>query len=131
MALTPPKVVDIDDPLTPRKQPQPAPAASAPPSETRPPRRRRARSQAPSQPSSEAPPKKSAPGVIGSPKVTISMRAPTAAWDHLGSLARRLEDEGLRTSRTEITEALWHFNAPADVDEARELVRRYRRAQLD
>lgn len=58
------------------------------------------------------------------------MRATKQLWDQLGALTRELEGEGLRTSRTEITEALWHFHAPADADAARELVRRYRRARI-
>lgn len=66
----------------------------------------------------------------GSPKVSVSMRATKELWDRLGALSRRLEDEGLRSSRTELTEALWHFHAPETPDEARELVHRYRRARL-
>jgi hypothetical protein len=58
------------------------------------------------------------------------MRATKELWDHLGILSRRLEDQGLRTSRTELTEALWHFHAPESAAEARELVLRYRRARL-
>jgi hypothetical protein len=58
------------------------------------------------------------------------MRATKDLWDRLGVLARRLEDEGLRTSRTELTEALWHFHAPQNTDEARALIRRYRRARV-
>jgi len=66
----------------------------------------------------------------GSPKVAVSMRATKALWDIMGALSRRLEDEGMRTSRTELAEAMWHFNMPESPDEARELVRRYRRARL-
>ena len=58
------------------------------------------------------------------------MRATKQLWDHLGALTRELEGEGLRTSRTELTEALWHFEAPKVAAEARELVRRYRRARI-
>lgn len=36
----------------------------------------------------------------------------------------------MRTSRTEITEALWHFHAPETPAAARELVVGYRRARL-
>jgi len=66
----------------------------------------------------------------GSPKVSVSMRATKELWDRLGVLSRRLEDEGMRTSRTELTEALWHFYSPQNPQEARELVTRYRRARL-
>jgi len=62
----------------------------------------------------------------GSPKVAVSMRATKGLWDGLGALSRRLEDEGMRTSRTELTEAMWHFNMPQSTAEARDLVRRYR-----
>jgi hypothetical protein len=58
------------------------------------------------------------------------MRATEDLWNHLGALTRRLEDEGLRTSRTELTEALWHFHAPLNTDEARVLIHRYRRARI-
>lgn len=44
-------------------------------------------------------------------------------------LVRTLEDEGYRTSSTEIFQALLHFG-PANTDEARELLRRWR-AVLD
>ena len=33
-------------------------------------------------------------------------------------------------SRSELTEALWHFHAPQNTDEARALIRRYRRARV-
>jgi hypothetical protein len=125
MALTPPNVIDIDDPLRPRAD---VAAAPAPPAAT----------------VVLAPDPASAPPVgepevadvsqgdpyDGSPKVAVSMRATKELWDRLGVLSRRLEDEGLRTSRTELTEALWHFHAPETTAEARELVRRYRRARL-
>lgn len=66
----------------------------------------------------------------GSPKIAVNMRATKQLWDQLGALTRELEGEGLRTSRTEITEALWHFHAPSDAAAARELVRRYRRVRV-
>jgi hypothetical protein len=139
MALTPPKVIDVDDPLRPRADVAPAPA---PPAATV--------ALAPDPASSPsgvtvpfAPEPASSPSVEpevadvsqgdpydGSPKVAVSMRATKELWDRLGVLSRRLEDEGLRTSRTELTEALWHFHAPETTAEARELVRRYRRARL-
>jgi hypothetical protein len=58
------------------------------------------------------------------------MRATKQLWDQLGALTRELAGEGLRTSRTELTEALWHFHAPRDAAAARELVRRYRRVRV-
>jgi len=45
--------------------------------------------------------------MAGSPKVAINMRATKALWDALGAVLRLCEDEGLPTSRTELTEALW------------------------
>ncbi|MDQ3729055.1 MAG: hypothetical protein M3355_05645 [Actinomycetota bacterium] len=70
------------------------------------------------------------PPYAGSPKIAVNMRATKALWDRLGDLTRQLEGEGLKASRTELTEALWHFNMPKDAVEARELLRRYRLARL-
>lgn len=66
----------------------------------------------------------------GSPKVSVNMRATKALWDRLGDVVRQLDAEGTRASRTELTEALWHFHAPTDPEEARDLLRRYRVARL-
>jgi hypothetical protein len=137
VALTPPKVIDIDDPLRPRAEPPPQEKPAAKP-------RRKPKAAAASLaagPPQESPaptesaafePETSNQGdpYDGSPKVAVSMRATKELWDRLGVLSRRLEDEGLRTSRTELTEALWHFHAPDNVAAARELVLRYRRARL-
>jgi hypothetical protein len=49
---------------------------------------------------------------------------------HLGALMRELEADGFRTGRTELSAALWRFHAPRDAADARELVRRYRRARI-
>lgn len=107
MALAKPPIVDIDDPL----QARPARAAED----------AGARRAAPAQHEGG-----NQGGYDGSPKVAVSMRATKGLWDRLGALSRRLEDEGMRTSRTELTEAIWHFNMPQSTAEARELVRRYR-----
>jgi hypothetical protein len=125
MALTPPNVIDIDDPLRPRAD---VAAAPAPPAATV----VLAPDPASSPPVGEPEVADMSQGdpYDGSPKVAVSMRATKELWDRLGVLSRRLEDEGLRTSRTELTEALWHFHAPETTAEARELVRSYRRVRL-
>jgi hypothetical protein len=136
MALGPAKLTDLDDPLRgPRAEPPAAPDSSATPT---PSTRRRPRAAAPArrqgQPQAEdaTPPTDVSPGdpYAGSPKIAVNMRATKQLWDQLGALTRELEGEGLRTSRTELTEALWHFHAPRDATAARELVRRYRRVRV-
>lgn len=118
MGLVRPAIVD--DPLQARAAREPAAPPTASELARQPPSVAPAASEQPSQ----------ADPYGGSPKVTVSMRATKELWDRLGVLSRRLEDEGMRTGRTEITEALWHFYAPKTPDEARELVRSYRRVRL-
>jgi hypothetical protein len=135
MALGPAKLTDLDDPLL---GPEPEPPAT-PDSATRTPRTRRPPAAAPPPRRQAQPPPEDAtpaadvsPGdpYAGSPKIAVNMRATKQLWDQLGALTRELEGEGLRTSRTELTEALWHFHAPRDATAARELVRRYRRVRV-
>jgi hypothetical protein len=120
MALTKPGIVD--DPLEARRPSPAAPSTrEAAFSATAP---------APSAPRHDQPGNQGGDPYDGSPKVAVNMRATKELWDHLGVLSRRLEDAGVRTSRTELTEALWHFHSPQNPDDARELVMRYRRARL-
>jgi hypothetical protein len=136
MALGPAKLTDLDDPL---RGPRPEPAGEPAPSATRTPSGpRRATRGAPARRRAEPPAEDATPAAevspgdpyAGSPKIAVNMRATKQLWDQLGALTRELEGEGLRTSRTEITEALWHFHAPSDAAAARELVRRYRRVRV-
>jgi hypothetical protein len=130
MTLKPPAIVDLplDDPLGPRPTRSPTPAEPT----ARAPRRRSAKTAAAGD--RQTPPPRTRPQegdpYGGSPKIPVTMRATKDLWDRLGALTRRLEDEGMRTSRTELTEALWHFHAPQTTDEARALIRRYRRARV-
>jgi hypothetical protein len=131
MTLKPPAIVDLplDDPLGPRPTRSPAAAEPAPPAQ----RRGRVKTAEIAHRPQTAPPRtRSQDGdpYGGSPKIPVTMRATKDLWDRLGVLTRRLEDEGMRTSRTELTEALWHFHAPQNTDEARGLIQRYRRARV-
>lgn len=137
MALGPAKLTDLDDPL---RGPQPEPPVGSTSSATPTPSTRRQRPEATPQGRRQAQPQAedaTAPADVspgdpyaGSPKVAVNMRATKQLWDQLGGLSRELEGEGLRTSRTELTEALWHFHAPRDTAAARDLVRRYRRVRV-
>ncbi len=139
MALGPAKLTDLDDPLRgprPEPPPPPLPAATQPdaaqPSPHHAASDRRAKPLAPEPQAHEPTAIGEASGdpYSGSPKIAVNMRATKQLWDHLGALTRELEGEGLRTSRTELTEALWHFHVPHDAGAARELVRRYRRVRI-
>lgn len=152
MALKAAQLVDLDDPLRGPAEPstqtdQPADAnpelsgsaTVAAPAVSKPrPRgssRRRATQRPPSDESAaQEPPHEPAvsPGdpYEGSPKIAVNLRATKQLWDQLGALTRELESQEARTSRTELTEALWHFHMPANADDARELVRRYRRVRI-
>lgn len=135
MNLGPAKLTDLDDPL---RGPQPAAASASAPKRASRPRRQAQRERASGKRDAVAttqPPVATADEAIGdpyggSPKIAVNMRATKELWDRLGALTRELEGEGFRTSRTELTEALWHFHAPRDAAQARELVRRYRRARI-
>ena len=136
MALGPAKLTDLDDPLRgPGPEPPATPDSATPTPRTRrprPPAAAPARRQAQPQAEDATPAADVSPGdpYAGSPKIAVNMRATKQLWDQLGALTRELEGEGLRTSRTELTEALWHFHAPRDAAAARELVRRYRRVRV-
>lgn len=120
MALTKPAIVD--DPLQARRASPTVPGAPESASS--------ATAPAPPAPPDDQPGNQGGDPYEGSPKVAVNMRATKELWDHLGVLSRRLEDAGVRTSRTELTEALWHFYSPQTPDDARDLVMRYRRARL-
>lgn len=133
MPLQSAKLTDLDDPLRGRQTPAPATSVSAAsPTKASSRKHKAAAAPAPDRVDEPAGPQAERGGdpYAGSPKIAVNMRATKQLWDHLGALTRELEGEGLRTSRTEMTEALWHFEAPEDADEARELVRRYRRARI-
>jgi hypothetical protein len=49
----------------------------------------------------------------------------------VGGLVRALEDEGELTDRTELIQALLHFELPEDAPAARKLLRRWRRFLAD
>ncbi len=140
MGLGAAKLTDLDDPLRVQSGPDPAEHARSPDQaapavgKPRQPRARPARrADARGSGVTETPLEQREavePPYAGSPKIAVNMRATKALWDRLGDLTRQLEGEGLKASRTELTEALWHFNMPKDAVEARELLRRYRLARL-
>jgi len=132
------KLTDLDDPLRVQTG-RDSPGQVGPPDEQAPPvpkprRPRPARRAEASGPAVTGAPLAQSetvdPPYEHSPKIAVNMRATKALWDRLGDLTRQLEGEGLKASRTELTEALWHFNMPKDGVEARELLRRYRVARL-
>lgn len=47
-------------------------------------------------------------------------------WDQLEQLSRGLRDEGHEVDKTALLNAILHFHGPADLDEARELINRWR-----
>jgi hypothetical protein len=63
-------------------------------------------------------------GVARSPR---TLRIYDPLYARVGALVRALEDEGYSTDRTELIQALLHFELPADVAGARKLLRRWRR----
>lgn len=144
MALGPAKLTDLDDPLRGPQAPAAAPAAPAAKRASRPRRDaqrggRTAKHSGATATATET--ETSEPSAVtadepigdpyeGSPKIAVNMRATKELWDRLGALTRELEGDGFRTSRTELTEALWHFDAPRTAADARDLVRRYRRARI-
>jgi len=65
----------------------------------------------------------------GAGTTSLNVRVLVPLHGRYRQLVRALEDEGYRTSSTEIFQALLHFG-PANTDEARELIRRWR-AVLD
>jgi hypothetical protein len=143
MALGPAKLTDLDDPLRGPQAAAPAPAkperASRPRRDVQRERGGDKRGAAPpvtdaaptgEQPASRATDEPAGDPYAGSPKIAVNMRATKELWDRLGALTRELEAQEFRTSRTELTEALWHFHAPRDAAGARELVRRYRRSRI-
>lgn len=65
----------------------------------------------------------------GAGTTSLNVRVLVPLHGRYRQLVRALEDEGYRTSSTEIFQALLHFGPP-NTDEARELIRRWR-AVLD
>jgi hypothetical protein len=98
------------------------PAQPAPP---RSPRPRRA-------PATTAPePKVAAAQVETNPyaqmrKVQAPVRLFPPLWDRLEQIVRELRDEGLEVDKTALLNAVLHFDGPADAEQARDLVNRWR-----
>jgi hypothetical protein len=140
MALGPAKLTDLDDPLRGPQAAAAAPPAPAAKRASRPQRdaqrggragkRNEATATRTPEPSAVTADEPIGDPYAGSPKIAVNMRATKELWDRLGALTRELEGDGFRTSRTELTEALWHFHAPGTAADARDLVRRYRRARI-
>jgi hypothetical protein len=66
-------------------------------------------------------------GYRGAPRSPRTLRLYDPLYARIGALVRALEDEGELTDRTELIQALLHFELPEDAASARELLRRWRR----
>ena len=62
----------------------------------------------------------------GMRKMQAPVRLFPPLWEHLEQLVRELSDEGLEVDKTALLNAVLHFNAPGELDAARELVNRWR-----
>ncbi|MGO9792125.1 MAG: hypothetical protein ACLP8S_22270 [Solirubrobacteraceae bacterium] len=62
----------------------------------------------------------------GQRKVQAPVRLFPPLWDRLEQLVRELREEGLEVDKTALLNAALHFHGPGDLDEARELVNRWR-----
>lgn len=60
----------------------------------------------------------------------INIKATPALWERVGALVTDLAATGVRATRGELTEALWHYYTPQDSVSAAELVRAFRLAAL-
>lgn len=65
----------------------------------------------------------------GVPKVAVNMRMLQLLWEDIELGVRSVEELGLKTSRTEVVEALLHRDLPRKPAELAELVRSFRRAR--
>jgi len=101
-----------------------AEAVVEPPGAKRPPSRRQKASRA-----TDGEPETAVNPYTGAGTTSLNVRVLVPLHARYRQLVRALEDEGYRTSSTEIFQALLHFG-PANTDEARELIRRWR-AVLD
>jgi hypothetical protein len=59
-------------------------------------------------------------------KVQAPVRLFPPLWDRLELVVRELRDEGLEVDKTALLNAALHFQGPANVEDARELVNRWR-----
>ena len=65
------------------------------------------------------------------PRSPRTLRLYDPLYGRVGALQRALEDEGELTDRTELIQALLHFELPEDAAAARKLLRRWRRFLAD
>jgi hypothetical protein len=63
-----------------------------------------------------------------SAKTARTHRLPDVVYSRVEQLVWDLRQDGVKTSNTEILQALLHFELPGDTDAATDLVRRWRRA---
>ena len=68
---------------------------------------------------------------LSAPPQQVHLRTLDAFWDQLGALAEQLQAKhGTRSSRSEITQALWWRYLPRDHRRAAKLIRAYRSTRL-
>jgi acetyl esterase/lipase len=93
-----------------------------------PPRRSRTRRERPAAAAPTAPeasPSESNP-YAGQHKTQAPVRLFPPLWERLEQLVRELRDEGLETDKTAMLNAVLHFHGPRDLDQASDLVNRWR-----
>ena len=127
--LTPPKLVDLDDPLAPRPAPAPAPAASSPTPRTRAAARapRKPRSTPPATPPSTPSPPRT---LADEPLVAVFARLPESLSDRLADGVRALNEGRPRRGRVSQQDLLGalvdRYVTPKDTRELGALVDDYR-----
>ena len=62
----------------------------------------------------------------GMRKMQAPVRLFPPLWDRLDNIVRELRDEGLEVDKTALLNAVLHFDGPADAEQARDLVNRWR-----
>jgi len=130
-ALPTPSLVDLDDPLAPRRAPAPTPSAEpapAPPARRRSPSRARAAAERP--PVTEPPPTTPAHSLADEPLVAVFARMPESLSERLADTVRALNagrSRRARVSQQDVLGALVDHHATADDPVAlAELVDAYR-----
>lgn len=68
---------------------------------------------------------------VGAARSPRTLRIYDPLYARVGALARALEDDGYSTDRTELIQAVLHFELPEDATAARKLLRRWRRYLVD